>query len=601
MIPKARTIRFRLAVGAAYAALLLIPSGLRAIEPVKIGGAIEGRVSDSSGIPQMGAVVQVFNHQDQFVSRISTDDQGLFTFGGLLPDVYSIRVSLATFLPAFRGNIIVEPGASSLLDVSLSGLFSVIRVLPASSGKDGSATDDWKWVLRSSSSTRPVFRYVPAPSGVPSFAHEAVFTDSEGLVRFSAGDTNSGGAVGEMGTAFAFATNVLGDNNVQFAGDVGYGATSESPSASLRATYSRGVGGDTPEITITARQIEIPRWMSADSADLPGEPPLRTLGAAISDKARLSDSLDLAYGAGFDSVAFVEHQHYYSPFARLTWNAPGGLVELTFTSGNARPELGIDPATDLNSELQHDVLALNEAPAVTVNDGHMRVQHGEDLELAWSRSLGSNRLGAMEVRTTGYRESVQNAGLLISGSPGASFANDLVPDLYTDSLLFDAGDYHTMGFTAALTQHVGDHYQVTVTYGSLGVLTTRDRQLDTSSPDELRSRIGAGERQAVTALATATVPHAGTHFDASYQFMDDHDAMTAREYSTDANQTQAGLNFGVRQPIPSVFGLPFRMEADAELRNLLAEGYLPLSGANGQRLYLVHNPRIIRGGLNFHF
>jgi hypothetical protein len=231
----------------------------------------------------------------------------------------------------------------------------------------------------------------------------------------------------------------------------------------------------------------------------------------------------------------------------------------------------------------------------------MRVQRGQDVELSWSRSLGSNALGPTEVRVTGYRESVQNAGLLISGNPGASFANDLVPDLYTDSLLFDAGNYHTMGFTAALTQHVGDYYQVTVTYGTVGVLSTQDRQLASTSPNELRSMIGAGERQAVTALATATVPHAGTHFDASYQFMDDHDAMTAREYSTDANQTQAGLNFTVRQPIPSVFGLPFRMEADAELRNLLAEGYLPLAGGNGQRLYLVHNPRIVRGGLNFRF
>ncbi len=600
MIPRAQHLRFRAATRIAVTALLLVPCVLRAIEPVKIGGAIEGRVSDSSGTPQMGAVVQVFNHQDQFVGRISTDDQGLFTFGGLLPDVYSIRVSLATFLPAFRSNIIVEPGASSLLDVSLSGLFSVIRVLPPSNGKSGLVNDDWKWVLRSSSSSRPVFRYSSASTS-SSGTHETVFRDSEGLVRFSAGDMNSAGAAGEMGTAFAFATNVFGTNNVQFAGDVGYGLTTDSPSASIRATYSRNFGGDVPEITITARQIEIPRWSEADSSQVPGEPPLRTLGASIADTAHLADSLDLAYGMGFDSVGFVEHQHYYSPFARLTWDVPVGVVELTFTAGNARPELGIDPATDTNSELQHDVLALNEAPAVTVNDGHMRVQRGQDVELSWSRSLGSNALGPTEVRVTGYRESVQNAGLLISGNPGASFANDLVPDLYTDSLLFDAGNYHTMGFTAALTQHVGDYYQVTVTYGTVGVLSTQDRQLASTSPNELRSMIGAGERQAVTALATATVPHAGTHFDASYQFMDDHDAMTAREYSTDANQTQAGLNFTVRQPIPSVFGLPFRMEADAELRNLLAEGYLPLAGGNGQRLYLVHNPRIVRGGLNFRF
>ena len=46
--------------------------------------------------------------------------------------------------------------------------------------------------------------------------------------------------------------------------------------------------------------------------------------------------------------------------------------------------------------------------------------------------------------------------------------------------------------------------------------------------------------------------------------------------------------------------MPWRMEATADLRNLLAPGYLPLGGA-GARSVLTNSPRLVRGGLNFIF
>jgi len=55
----------------------------------------------------------------------------------------------------------------------------------------------------------------------------------------------------------------------------------------------------------------------------------------------------------------------------------------------------------------------------------------------------------------------------------------------------------------------------------------------------------------------------------------------------------------IRQPIPS-FGMPGRIEASAELRNLLAQGYLPLM-AGDQQFLLVNTPRSFRGGLAFVF
>jgi hypothetical protein len=60
------------------------------------------------------------------------------------------------------------------------------------------------------------------------------------------------------------------------------------------------------------------------------------------------------------------------------------------------------------------------------------------------------------------------------------------------------------------------------------------------------------------------------------------------------------LNIFVRQPLPASF-LSGRMEALLDVRNLLAQGYVPVLGQDGQTLYLVQSARSIRGGVAFTF
>ena len=130
MLLHTRTLRTRVIFLLALAVLFTAPRPAWGVSAVHISGALEGRVSDDHGHPQMGAVVQLYNHQDRLVERVLTDDEGFFSFSGLLPDLYSVKITLATFLPAIRNQIQVLSGKSSLLDVSLSGLFSAIHVLP---------------------------------------------------------------------------------------------------------------------------------------------------------------------------------------------------------------------------------------------------------------------------------------------------------------------------------------------------------------------------------------------------------------------------------------------------------------------------------------
>jgi len=61
-----------------------------------------------------------------------------------------------------------------------------------------------------------------------------------------------------------------------------------------------------------------------------------------------------------------------------------------------------------------------------------------------------------------------------------------------------------------------------------------------------------------------------------------------------------GWNVRVRQPLPFFPSRSGRLEATAELRNLLAQGYLPLE-ADGQKALLTNSPKAVRGGLAFIF
>src|ERR1700737_51489 len=94
-----------------------------------LSGKILGLVTDAAGVPQMGAVVTLLTQQDKFFDRTLTDERGAFSFEGLASGAYSVRISLASFMPVSKSSILVQPGLHTLLNVSLAGLFSSIQLV----------------------------------------------------------------------------------------------------------------------------------------------------------------------------------------------------------------------------------------------------------------------------------------------------------------------------------------------------------------------------------------------------------------------------------------------------------------------------------------
>ena len=61
------------------------------------------------------------------------------------------------------------------------------------------------------------------------------------------------------------------------------------------------------------------------------------------------------------------------------------------------------------------------------------------------------------------------------------------------------------------------------------------------------------------------------------------------------------LDFFIRQPVPGMASLPGHMDLLIEIRNLLAQGYVPVVGQDHRTVYLVQSARAVRGGVAFNF
>lgn len=593
-------------VAGLIAAASFLVSPASATTAIRFSGDLSGLVTDVSGHPQPGAVVVLLNRQERLLQRTAADRDGNFSFDDLLPDVYTVRVSFAAFFPATKDHIQVRSGMRSLLEVNLSRVFSSVQLVATTPAPDGLMSDSWKWTLRADNSLRPILRLMPQakPSIADPGDKQAVFSDSRGLFRISAADgAQIVGDDGEadFGTQFAFATSVYGENRLALTGNVGYSPITGAPAAAIRATYSRNLGPDaSPSMSITMRQFYVPVHLGEtvsplsanDAAGASSLPMLRTLGFSFSDKRRISDLVSIEYGSEMDIVSFMDRMQYFSPYARLTYAIPHGTVDFTWTSGNPRPELGLS-ALDDNSDLQRDLEAVSLVPRVTLLDSKDKVEFGQDFETGVTE-----RFGSREYRVSAYREDVSNTALTIANPAQGLFQGDIMPDLFSSSGLFNAGRFDTTGYLLSATQNFGQNYKLTAMYGSLGVLSADGSAIE--SADDLRAALHSEHRAAFDLRGSGRLRATGTQFIASYEFTDYRSALPGPTFSTQTARPEPGLNVIVRQPIPFFCNMPGRFEASAELRNLLAQGYMPMA-IGGQSILLVNTPRSFRGGLAFVF
>jgi hypothetical protein len=564
----------------------------QAADPLPLSGQILGEVRNSEDVAQMGAKVLLLNRFDQPVRESLSDETGKFLFSGLPPGSYSVSVSLASFVPVLRRNIAVLAGSQNLLRVSLSAVFSSVELVPASQARGTLLSDDWKLVLRSSPATRPVLRLVEEVKVPEQESLAEIFSDTTGLVRLSAGDSNpfNGTMQQALGTGFAVETSVYGRTKVRLAGNLGYSAASGMPAAGIRTTYTRSRDGRPgPEFSLTARQVYFPA--SVGSAVSGHGPALRTAAFSSVDQLDFAEVFRLEYGFTAESVMLFDRMNFFSPFARATYDlGDRGQLKLAYSGGAPPTELlARGGPTDLNE----DLAALGQLPRLSRRGGRASVERVRSYEVGYTVTDGSRSYSAAF-----YRDAVSNGAFLMSGAVGLLGADHVLPDLNTRGYVVNLGSYQLSGFSAAVTQTAGD-LEFTLAGGRSGALVAGGGAIVAGDGDALRTQLRQSPRAWVTVQAAASIPATGTHLSASYGWTDFRALAPAHVSLTAAAQQQLGWNISGRQPLPPIGGM--RMELNVEMRNLLAQGYLPVSSPEGRTAVITNSPRAVRGGLSFIF
>src|SRR6266576_2458633 len=90
--------------------MVLALSSLTATAAASNKATITGTVRDAAGIPQMGAIVEVFGAKEAV--KAVTDDHGQYHVADVLPGIYRIKVSALSFLPSLREGVSVKSGSS---------------------------------------------------------------------------------------------------------------------------------------------------------------------------------------------------------------------------------------------------------------------------------------------------------------------------------------------------------------------------------------------------------------------------------------------------------------------------------------------------------
>ena len=102
-------------------------------------GKIAGVVNDTSGIPQLGATVELVPEVSATAPLdFLTNTQGVFRGDKLVPGLYTIRVTLAGFLPTLEQHVRVSSNVTTVVRIELESMFASLdqlRRMPANSSR----------------------------------------------------------------------------------------------------------------------------------------------------------------------------------------------------------------------------------------------------------------------------------------------------------------------------------------------------------------------------------------------------------------------------------------------------------------------------------
>jgi hypothetical protein len=583
---------FGVLLGSAVGVTWCVPSAFAQSNSKTIAslGKVSGSVRDSSGVPQLGATVAIFPETPGALTtyQFLTNTDGVFNGEKLVPGSYTVRVTLAGFLPFLEKHIQISPNLTTTVRIQLESMFASIEQLRRPPIASAAEADDWKWVLRSAPGLRPVLHWDdPDPAGSITFSIvvEQNVHRPLGIVALTDGARRPGSVsnvAAAPSTAFAYDQKIAGSNHIVFAGQIT--PDEESPAGGIATVWlPTGSSENGPSSTLVMREAKV------------GASGLTFRGVRLDQSETLALGNRFLVRAGGEYVLVGLGAQASGLRARVkleTRVTSNWYVDAIYA---ALPN-GITPNDALNVELEGmdapSVLtdALNQLdtfPALLMRAGRPVLESGRHEELAVERKMGTRAV----FQIAAFHDDYSHVALF--GRGNSLPPEEFFQDFFSKGFAYDGGASNDWGGRVALREKLSDDLELTAIYAFSGALVPVT-EMDGGLRDSLRN----AQRQSVAAKITAKIPQTGTHLTAGYKWINDTALSRVDPYGEAAYQVSPYLNVGIRQPLPRMlFG---RWEASAECDNILAQGYFSLNTRDGQ-LLLVPAFRSFRGGVSLQF
>jgi hypothetical protein len=313
---------------------------------------------------------------------------------------------------------------------------------------------------------------------------------------------------------------------------------------------------------------------------------LQAVALNAGENVVLGDVVELKFGSELQTIQFLGRVTAFRPYGSADVHlSPDTVLEYEYATSlpNTRAEKGFDSSPADLSEAD---------PRVSMANFSTKLERAHHQELSLSRRIGKNN---MQVAI--FSDRVADTALIGAGEVTAA-GGFLLPDVYSGTFTYAGDNLETRGLRIVLEHRLCSDLTATLDYAYGG-------SLDLTRPDveiqDAQQWIRTERRHAAAAKLSGTIPQTHTRWIASYRWTNGPALTPVDMFNSSPGQSDPFLNVFIRQPIPTLGFLPAHMEALVDLRNLLAQGYVPVMTQDGQTVYLVQSARSVRGGVSITF
>lgn len=545
-------------------------------------GKLAGMVHDTAGVPQMGATVEVVPEIAIKTATLGliTNTQGIFRGDRLAPGLYTVRVTLPGFLPTIQQHVRITAHLTTVVRVELESMFASLDQLRHQPSTTSVAGDDWKWVLRSASITRPVLQWADDGSATASnVSFDAQAVRPRARLEFTDGSRRPGSASNlpaAPATAFAYDQKLGGPARLLLAGQMNY--ESEISGGGIATVWlPTGSLATGPHSALVVRESKLG----------PDGPTFRGVRVEQGGALAIGDHGLLSYGAEYVLVGMLKSASSIRPRLQLeTEPVRGWRAAVIFAEEPGAPTPLEAGERENGAELAGALDELDSFPTMLLRDGRPVLEGGWHEEISAERKIGSRAT----VHAAAFHD--DNRHVAVFGRGNDLPPEDYIQDYFSNGFAYDGGSSGSWGMRLAVRERLSEETELAAVYAYAGALSPSELA------DSTRGALRKGMYHSLAANVSTKLPRLGTKVNAGYKWVGGDVVSRLDSYGESLFQTEPFLHVGVRQTLPKF--APGHWEAVANCDNLFAQGYVTVNTQDG-RAVLVPAFRSFRGGVSVQF